>query len=95
MCNTAKSKEQQQAWRLARLGIDIPTYNELVQKQNHLCAICKRDERELPKRLAVDHCHKTGKVRGLLCNDCNLAIGIMKDNPELLAAAIQYLTEDS
>ena len=70
-------------------GITLTDYNELLTKQNHVCALCGK--RPKKKRLSVDHCHKTGKVRGLLCGNCNTAIGLFKDNPIVLEKAIAYL----
>lgn len=55
--------------------------------QSGKCLICN----EIPKRLVVDHCHTSGKVRGLLCDHCNTGLGRFKDSPELLMAAIRYL----
>lgn len=68
---------------LKNFGITIEDYNAMHDKQNGLCAICKQPETRLNKsgtlhRLAVDHCHKTGKVRGLLCFKCNAAIGFFE-----------------
>lgn len=64
------------------------------------CYICRiimrRPERKQGQDLdvvAVDHCHKTGKVRGLLCNRCNKGLGFFNDNPELLLKAVSYLSE--
>ena len=64
-------------------------YKTMLDAQGGVCAICK----EKPKvgRLAVDHVHGTEKVRGLLCNLCNPALGLFKDNPERLEMAIAYL----
>jgi hypothetical protein len=70
-------------------GITIEQYWEMVNQQNNLCAVCKNPPNI--NNLAVDHCHKTGKVRGLLCQSCNSGIGKLRDNKELLLAAIQYL----
>lgn len=55
------------------------------------CAICNLHQAELSLTLAVDHCHKTGKIRGLLCVNCNQGIGKFKDSVFLLEAAIKYL----
>jgi hypothetical protein len=83
-------------WRERQLknlyGIAIEEYNLLFQKQNGKCAICNNTQ--LDRRLAVDHDHKTGKIRGLLCQKCNTALGRFEDNSELLKRAIQYLEED-
>lgn len=71
-------------------------YQNLLEKQNHLCAICNKPEITIDgqtkeiKKMSVDHCHQTGKVRGLLCNNCNQGIGKFKHNPELLRKAALY-----
>lgn len=67
------------------------------EDQNGVCAICQKStdiidiRTGLPRRLAIDHNHKTGEIRGLLCHDCNIAIGHFKDNAELLRCAARYL----
>lgn len=78
-------------------GITLETYNELAINQNNLCLICNKPEMGIDKRsnkrrlLAVDHDHKTGKVRGLLCSKCNRGLGYFNDNVELLKNSINYL----
>jgi len=72
-------------------GISLEDYNEMFIKQNGCCKICKVHQSELTKKLHVDHDHKTGKIRGLLCHNCNLAIGRLKENPEIIAAALEYV----
>lgn len=69
-------------------------YDKLYKLQNKSCAICgaKRSNNKV-KMLSVDHCHKTGKVRGLLCSKCNTGIGKFNDNIELLNNAIKYLSD--
>lgn len=59
--------------------------------QNNSCAICGISNEELKKELNVDHNHETKKVRGLLCNNCNLGLGMFKDNTTHLSMAIEYL----
>jgi hypothetical protein len=79
-----------------RYNIDPDYYFELLAKQNNVCAICKNPESNSTGKsymLAVDHEHRTGKVRSLLCKGCNLGIGNMKESPERLIAAAQYLKE--
>lgn len=75
-------------------GISKEEYDQLSIKQNNLCAICKLPETSMIKgvvrKLSVDHCHRTDKIRGLLCISCNLAIGKLKHNPELLRKAALY-----
>ena len=67
----------------------------MLTRQNNLCAICKKEGFKINKNtalnLVVDHCHVTGVVRGLLCHNCNRALGLFKDNIESLNTAILYL----
>lgn len=72
-------------------GISLEKYNELFTTQDGKCAICKKHQSELTKALAVDHCHTTKKVRGLLCTNCNIGVGNLQDNEEILRAALEYL----
>jgi len=81
-------------------GISLSQYDEMFRKQNGVCAICQRPERVIDKstneirRLAVDHCHTTNKIRGLLCYACNTSIGKMNDDPEVLERAAQYIRNE-
>lgn len=72
-----------------RFGITIEEYNLMFLQQNNCCAICYKESKS--KRLAVDHCHITGKIRGLLCSKCNQGIGLFYENIESLKRAILYL----
>ena len=77
-----------------RYGITLQNYDAMVEEQAGVCAICKTNTnggRGLGSRLAVDHDHITGLVRGLLCSMCNQGIGMFKDDVELLHKAIAYL----
>ena len=74
-----------------RYGIDLGTYNIIFDLQKGRCASCGKHQHELKRRLAVDHCHATGLVRGLLCTKCNQGIGYFNDNPMLLTQAANYL----
>lgn len=76
--------------RYGKLGISEEIFQEMLKRQAKRCAICKKKQNG--ERLRVDHDHVTGKVRGLLCKNCNLALGNFKDNPVSLARAIEYLT---
>jgi hypothetical protein len=82
-----------------KYGITLDDFNKMFKEQNGVCKICKResymyDERiKGMKNLAVDHCHKTGKVRGLLCTKCNQGLGNFEDNIESFNNAIIYLKE--
>lgn len=72
-------------------GITLQQYNEMLLVQNGTCAICFNGPDAKNKMLAVDHDHKTGKIRSLLCRGCNVGIGNLKDDPKLLIKAAQYL----
>lgn len=79
-----------------RFGITGADYDAMFERQSGVCAICKQPETAKdkdggPRMMAVDHCHETGKVRGLLCTTCNTALGGFKDSVELLEAAKNYL----
>lgn len=74
-------------------GIDLAKYDEMLSAQRGCCAICSRHQSEFNVALAVDHCHETGAVRGLLCGSCNRMIGYTKDKVAVLDSAIQYLGE--
>ena len=84
--------EQQRANRLQRIyGLSATDYAKMLKAQDNGCAICGKTEAEEDKRFAVDHDHETGQVRGLLCGNCNQAIGKLRHDPELLRNAIAYL----
>lgn len=70
-------------------GITLDDYESLSKHQNDKCAICNKEE--VGKRLAVDHCHATGKIRGLLCQKCNRALGMFQDDTKIIKNAINYL----
>lgn len=75
------------SYKLKRLyNMSLVEYQTLTALQEGLCAICKCKE-----KLVVDHCHTRGKVRGLLCQKCNLLLGHAKDNPQILDTAASYL----
>lgn len=71
----------------SKYNIDLETYKTMVIEQNHLCKICNKHTNSL----VIDHCHKTNKIRGLLCTQCNTGLGLFKDNPSFLMSAIRYL----
>ena len=83
-----------------KFGINTETYENMLEACNNVCQICNKPEtrssrgrKAEPMRLAVDHCHTTGKVRGLLCQACNTALGQFNDDTDLLTKAINYLKE--
>lgn len=71
-------------------GLTEKQYIDLLSSQNNCCAICKSSEASV-RTFHVDHCHKTGLVRGLLCHYCNTAIGLLKEDVNILNNAITYL----
>lgn len=84
---------------LCTFGIGIEEYEALLQEQKNVCAICSQPEsskwRGKVRYLSVDHCHKTGKIRGLLCSGCNTAIGLLKDSTNVIARAYLYLYDNT
>lgn len=71
-------------------GIDTEQYNKMLQEQDHKCLICGAEHTE-EKYLHVDHCHTTGKVRGLLCGKCNTGLGLFNEDENLFDKATRYL----
>jgi hypothetical protein len=72
-------------------GITLEQYNQILEQQGGVCAVCKGPHVGRGSFYHVDHDHQTGEVRGLLCHHCNTAIGSMKDDPNLLEKAAAYL----
>lgn len=81
-------------WDLKKYGLTLDIYKIMLHQQNYKCAICLSDSknhRGILRPLAVDHCHKTNKVRGLLCSYCNTALGLLNEDKNIFFAAINYL----
>ncbi len=79
---------------MARYGITHEQYEDMLEKQGGVCAICETFElRKDSRYLVVDHCHTTNEIRGVLCHKCNTALGLFNDKEELLLKAIEYLKE--
>jgi hypothetical protein len=83
-----------------KFGVTVEQYNAMLLRQGGLCAICRGGETiragkgfnpNKPRRLAVDHCHRTGGVRGLLCFNCNIALGKFGEDIERIRRALAYL----
>jgi hypothetical protein len=103
----ARRREQRKAWYAAnkakhaantrrgklrkQYGITPEQYDDMLQAQGHRCAICRTDAPGGRGFWHVDHCHGTGRVRGILCHGCNTGLGNFRDNPVSLAYAIEYL----
>jgi len=86
-------------WRLKyKFNMSLDEYNNLLESQGHKCAICGQPEMTsrngIPKMMCIDHDHDTGKVRGLLCNNCNRGIGLIGEDPNWLQKAILYLSSN-
>ncbi len=81
--------------------LTITAYNQMLENQGNVCEICGEKQRVRcsrtgqPLRLFIDHCHTTGKIRGLLCSQCNTALGMLDDDLDLLASATSYLINSS
>lgn len=88
---SAANPEKILSARLRRdFGISLEDYQTMLAKQGGVCAVCLKPEKT-KRRLAVDHDHNTGKIRGLLCRDCNTSLGKLGDSPEILRRAAAYL----
>ena len=94
-------KKRQRKYALSQHNLTIEKYEEILQKQNNSCEICKTNISKFEKNLYVDHDHNccSGQnscgscIRGLLCASCNFMIGLSKDSPEVLKYAIIYLNK--
>lgn len=91
-----KERNQYHRWKIKlkkKYGLTPEGYIRLLELQNYKCKICGIPHHENNRKLAVDHCHKTNKIRGLLCKKCNGGLGIFDDKIESLEKAIDYLKE--
>jgi len=99
----AHRKQNPLVWKNSHLqnsyGISLADYGDMLVAQGGKCAICDRPETHIRngtvKALAVDHDHKTNKVRALLCSECNTGLGKFQDDPKVLLSAVEYLTKHS
>ena len=90
----SKNREKRRNIELKhRFGITLEDYNNMFIQQEGKCKICKKHQTELKTTLHVDHDHTSGKVRGLLCKQCNFAIGYFQDDPQICRDAAIYLEE--
>ena len=86
----AKNKDKCKSYELKRYyGITIKEYNKLSESQLHGCAICKQPA--VKDKLSVDHDHKTNEIRGLLCQNCNAALGMLKEDEDIIWNMLEYL----
>ena len=90
------SKEKRQLFHQRKnlkrsYNITPEEYTQRLEEQNSCCSICGERNNNLSMNLAVDHDHQTGQIRGLLCANCNVILGMAKDNIDILASTISYL----
>lgn len=74
-----------------RYGISIEEYDELLQQQKGACAICDKKYEKGSKQFHIDHCHDNGHIRGILCHDCNTALGKLGDSIDAIKKVLKYL----
>ena len=77
-----------------KYGISLDDYHKMFESQNGLCAGCNKPQVDFQRRLAVDHRHSDGKVRGLLCDRCNPILGYANENPYTLRKLAQYIEDE-
>jgi predicted class III extradiol MEMO1 family dioxygenase len=88
------TSEDIRRWQLKKhYNMTIEQYTQMVEQQDHRCKVCERHEQDLNNILCVDHDHKTGKVRSLLCSNCNTVLGKVYEDPKILEKMIEYLNE--
>lgn len=99
--NKDRVKAVHRVWHYKnKYGITPEYYEVMLKEQNYVCKICFKPEESKEHRtgkvrkLAIDHCHTTGKIRGLLCRKCNHALGLFNDDSHRLFNAIMYLEEN-
>lgn len=91
--HAAKAPEKKLREQLRRYGLSVAVYQDMLAVQGGVCAICLRPP--VGRRLSVDHCHETGRIRGLLCHNCNVSLGLMGDSPDRLRSAVAYLEKNN
>ena len=92
--NKKKVALTQKKWFLKKFyGLSYDQYQNILKSQDNKCAICGLDQKNCARTFNVDHKHEEGKVRGILCNNCNTGIGLFKENEMIMHKAINYLIE--
>jgi hypothetical protein len=82
-----RSRRRREYWLRHKYGLTPESFTQMLSSQGNKCAVCGRDSRNW----VVDHCHLNGKVRGILCDKCNLAIGLLDHSPDNARRAVEYL----
>lgn len=102
-CKICKSNYDHKRHKIYRYGISLNKVNKIINEQKNRCAICgqlfdviynNNKEKITIRSPRVDHNHKSGIIRGILCNRCNILLGMVKDNIFILIKAAEYLYED-
>ena len=75
-------------------GLTEDDYNRIYDEQKGCCVLCGKHQSELKLTLCIDHDHETGRIRGLLCSNCNMALGLLKDDVEIMQKAIEYIMSE-
>lgn len=92
--NTPEGKRRyKDQWLKKLYGITIDDFEEMLVAQNYKCAICESEISLFGNKTNVDHCHNTGKVRGLLCSGCNTLLALAKESKDVLLSALNYLNK--
>lgn len=93
--NREKRRDYQLKSLLKKFKVTVQDYQNMLHAQNSACAVCQQPEsttwRGTKRSLAIDHCHKTGKIRGLLCTKCNTALGLLKENAAVVKRLHDYI----
>lgn len=96
-CRPCREHIKWKTFIIRTYGITAEDYYNMLAAQDNKCAVCESEEvnnsRVSSNKLFIDHCHDTGKVRGLLCSKCNHGIGLLNDDTALLQKAIEYLNK--
>jgi recombination endonuclease VII len=90
--NAARTSESYRMYNVLKKGLTQDQYNAMLEQQGGGCILCgARSPGKIKKHFCIDHDHKTDRIRGLLCDACNRALGLFKDNPEILRRAAAYV----
>lgn len=89
-----KKHKLKQYYLRSEYNISPEEYNQLLVKQDFKCALCGRHASEFQRGLAIDHCHETGRIRGMLCMPCNTSLGQLGDTPEAISKVLSYITKN-
>ena len=90
-CRECNRKANYERHAKTRYGLTRTQIDEMRENVGYRCEICEREEKTLTRQLHIDHCHESGKIRGMLCVNCNVALGNAKDSIEILELMIRYL----